>query len=595
MSYQAPLNDLRFALHTHAKISEILTLPIGLGLDDETIDAILEEAGKFSEQELAPTNRLGDVNGAKIVDGKVISHESLKTAFDAYRDAGWSGLRAPADYGGQGLPSVVSTACEELFTSANLAFSLMPMLTMGAAEALLHHASDEIKQAYLPNMSAGLWSGTMNLTEPQAGSDLAQVASKAVPNDDGSYAITGQKIFITWGEHELTENIVHLVLARLPDAPAGVKGISLFVVPKFLVGADGQLGERNTLEVVSLEHKMGIHASPTCVMQFNGARGLLVGTAGRGLNHMFTMMNHARLGVGVEGHAVAERAYQMAVAYAKERVQSRAVDSQSHDAVAIIQHPDVRRLLLTQKATIEAQRALIFVGANLLDKATDHPVASEKEAALHTLSFLIPIIKAWCTENVNVLTNQALQVFGGMGYVEETGIAQLVRDARITAIYEGTTGIQALDLVGRKTAMDQGEAAKVFLAEGVRIAEALAKAGEPGLAEALSHALALAKESATYVVMAFAKGQPADAAAGSVPFLMQMGVTLGAIEMGRAYLASVAALNDSVGAMLPESFYIQKKQTVNVYFDHVLVQIETYSRQLINGSKSILNYNLDAL
>ncbi|MBP6862558.1 MAG: acyl-CoA dehydrogenase [Neisseriaceae bacterium] len=594
MSYQAPLNDLRFALHTHAKIAEILTLPVGLGLDDETIDAILEEAGKFSEQELAPTNRLGDVHGAKIVEGKVVSHESIKAAFEAYRAAGWSGLRAPTDYGGQGLPSVVSTACEELFTAANLAFSLMPMLTMGAAEALLNHGSDEIKQTYLPKMSEGLWSGTMNLTEPQAGSDLAQVATKAEPNDDGSYAISGQKIFITWGEHELTENIIHLVLARLPDAPAGVKGISLFVVPKFLVTDSGEVGERNTLEVVSLEHKMGIHASPTCVMQFDGAKGYLVGTANRGLNHMFTMMNHARLGVGVEGHAIADRAYQMAVAYAKERVQSRAVDGDSHDAVAIIQHPDVRRLLLTQKATIEAQRALIFVAANLLDKATDHPVASEKEQSLQTLSFLIPIIKAWCTENANVLTNQALQVFGGMGYIEETGIAQLVRDARITAIYEGTTGIQALDLVGRKTAMDQGAAAKVCLAEGVRIAEGLAKAGATDLAQALSHALNLAKESATYVVMSFAQGQSAAAAAGSVPFLMQMGVTLGAIEMGRAYLASSEALKDPVAAMLPESFYEEKQQTVAVYFDHILVQIETYSRQLLNGSDSILKYNLDS-
>jgi acyl-CoA dehydrogenase len=364
MNYQAPINELRFALQVHGKLPEILALPASDGLDADTVDAVLEEAARFAEQVLAPTNRTGDLHGAKLTNGKVETHPDLVNAYHEYRDAGWAGLRAPAEYGGQGLPAVVSAACEEMWCAANLSLSLLPMLTIGAIEALFNHADDEQKQVYLPKMCEGAWSGTMNLTEPGAGTDLAQVAVKAVPKDNGAYAISGQKIFITWGAQEITENIVHLVLARLPDAPPGVQGISMFIVPKYLVNADGSLGARNPVSVVGLEHKLGIHASPTCVMQFDEAEGYLIGRAGKGLAYMFTMMKHARLGVGIEGHAVAERAYQNALAYAQERVQSRELGSDSQEPVSIIHHPDVRRMLLVQKATLAAQRALYMQAAS---------------------------------------------------------------------------------------------------------------------------------------------------------------------------------------------------------------------------------------
>ena len=462
MAYQAPLNDLRFALHTHGRLPEILALPKSAGLDDETVNAVLEEAAKFAETALADTNRACDLNGAKLVDGKVVCDPAIANAFNAFRDAGWVGLRAAAEFDGQGLPMTVAAACEEMWCSANLAFSLLPMLTLGAFEALNHHGSPELKQLFMPNMATGVWSGTMNLTEPQAGSDLAQVACKAKPLGDGTYAIDGQKIFITWGDHELVDNIVHMVLARLPDAAPGVKGISLFLVPKYWVEADGSVGAYNHAHAVSLEHKMGIHASPTCVMAFEGARGHLIGEAGKGLKYMFTMMNHARLGVGIEGHAVAERAYQHALAYAHERVQSRSISSVSKEPVSIIHHPDVRRMLLQQKATLEAQRAVYLQAAAALDTAESHPSPDVQKQAQAALDFLIPIVKGWSTENGTTLTNLAMQVFGGMGFIEETGAAQFVRDVRITAIYEGTNGVQALDLLGRKVLGDMGAKLRAF-------------------------------------------------------------------------------------------------------------------------------------
>ena len=462
MNYQAPINELRFALQVHGKLPEILALPASDGLDADTVDAVLEEAARFAEQVLAPTNRTGDLHGAKLTNGKVETHPDLVNAYHEYRDAGWAGLRAPAEYGGQGLPAVVSAACEEMWCAANLSLSLLPMLTIGAIEALFNHADDEQKQVYLPKMCEGAWSGTMNLTEPGAGTDLAQVAVKAVPKDNGAYAISGQKIFITWGEQEITENIVHLVLARLPDAPPGVQGISMFIVPKYLVNADGSLGARNPVSVVGLEHKLGIHASPTCVMQFDDAEGYLIGRAGKGLAYMFTMMKHARLGVGIEGHAVAERAYQNALAYAQERVQSRELGSDSQEPVSIIHHPDVRRMLLVQKATLAAQRALYMQAASAIDlvHGLEDPVV--RKQAERVLDYLIPIVKAWNTDNGVLLTNLAMQVYGGMGYVEETGVSQYVRDVRITPIYEGTNGVQALDLLGRKVLGDMGAKLRAF-------------------------------------------------------------------------------------------------------------------------------------
>lgn len=590
MTYHVPTDDLLFAIRTHGLLDEVLALPFAADVDGETVDAVITEAAKFASGDWAEANIKGDKNGAKLRDGKVLSDDSFQAAYRDFCEAGWGGLRLPVEYGGQGLPMVLAAACEELWYGGNLSLSLLPMLTGGAIAALQEHASEEIKQQFLPKMCAGTWSGTMNLTEPQAGTDLAQVSTKATPKGD-AYAISGQKIFITWGEHELTENIVHLVLARLPDAPAGVKGISLFVVPKFLLNADGGIGERNRVEVVSLEHKLGIHGSPTCVMQFEEAEGYLVGEAGRGLMYMFTMMNHARLGVGIEGHAVADRAFKHALDYARERVQSRDIGGKSPVPVEIIHHPDVRRMLLTQKATLEAQRALYLLCAGMFDKAHEHPNPEEAARAQAVVNLMIPIIKGFCTENGTTLTNMALQVFGGMGFIEETGAAQFVRDVRITAIYEGTNGVQALDLVGRKTAMDKGQTAHAMLAECARLSEKIATQNTR-FAQALQRAVTLAKSSVDYVLQAFASN-PENAATGSLPYLMQMGLTLGAGEMARAYLAAETALNDIDNAPLSETFYRRKQATVAVYFDYVLPQVETYHLQILHGADSILSIDVN--
>ncbi|WP_274572035.1 acyl-CoA dehydrogenase family protein [Neisseria leonii] len=580
MTYRAPLNELRFALRVHGRLDQVLSLPAADGLDSDTADAVLEEAARFAEEMIAPTNRTGDLHGARLSDGRVHTHPDLVQAFDEYRQAGWPGLRAPAEYGGQGLPAVVAAACEEMWCAGNLALSLLPMLTLGAAEAILNHGSDAQKQLYLPKMSAGIWSGTMNLTEPQAGSDLAQVAARAVPKDNGAYAVSGQKIFITWGDHELTENIVHLVLARLPDAPPGVKGISLFIVPKYLVNGDGSLGARNGVAAVGLEHKLGIHASPTCVMQFDEAEGYLVGEAGKGLAYMFTMMNHARLGVGIEGHAVAERAYQAALAYAQERVQSRSIGGQSTTPVAIIRHPDVRRMLLVQKATLAAQRALYMRAAAALDLAHGAADDDVRRSAQAELNFLIPIVKAWCTDNGTLLTNLAVQVFGGMGYIEETGVAQYVRDVRITAIYEGTNGIQALDLIGRKTAADEGRAARMLLDDGRGAADGLRKAGAAELADSLTQALDAAEASVAQIVRAMA-AEPEAAAAASHAYLHQMACTLGAVALAREYAAAEA---ETFG----ETFVRARRQITEGYFAYVLPQVHTYAVQVLHGSGAVL-------
>ena len=592
MHYQAPVNELRFALQVHGKLDEILALPASDGLDADTVDAVLEEAARFAEQVLAPTNATGDTHGAKLADGKVETHPDLVSAYHEYRDAGWAGLRAPAEFDGQGLPALVSAACEEMWCAANLSLSLMPMLTLGAVEALLLHGSDEQKQTYLPPMSRGEWSGTMNLTEPNAGTDLGQVATKAVPQDNGAYALSGQKVFITWGEQEITDNIVHLVLARLPDAAPGVQGISMFIVPKYLVNADGSLSARNSVNVVGLEHKLGIHASPTCVMQFEEAEGYLVGRAGKGLAYMFTMMKHARLGVGIEGHAVAERAYQNALAYAKERVQSREIGSDNHEPVTIIHHPDVRRMLLVQKATLSAQRALYMQAAAAIDKVhgLEDPVA--RKHAERELDYLIPIVKAWCTDNGVLLTNLAMQIYGGMGYVEETGVAQYMRDVRITPIYEGTNGVQALDLIGRKTAANGGAVPLAMLEEGKAVAAQLAKA-EPALAESLLHAIELAEQSIADIVTQMGE-QPALAAAASNAYLQQMGCTLGAIAETRAYLAAAAALAAEADAPLGDDFYKAQQHTAKVFFAYVLPQVHTFAAQVHSGGEALLAMPFEA-
>ena len=586
MIYNAPVKEIRFVLNELAELTSVCSLP---GYEDcsvELVDAILEEAAKFAEGVLAPINKQGD-KGATLKDGEVTAAPGFKDAWQQYVESGWVGLRAPADFGGQGMPALVAIAAEEMWCSANLAFSLAPLLTLGAVEAIHHPASDELKAVYLPRMSSGEWTGTMNLTEPQAGSDLAQVRSRAVPQAGGSYLVTGQKIFITWGEHDRADNIVHLVLARLPDAPAGVKGISLFIVPKFMVNADGSLGARNDVRCVSLEHKLGIHGSPTAVMSFGdngGAVGYLVGEANKGLGYMFTMMNHARLGVGVEGMSVSERAYQKAVEYARDRVQSRAVGSPDPAGVAIIKHPDIRRMLMTMRSQIEAQRALAFYTAAALDRASRHPVASEAARNQALVNFLIPIVKGWNTEQANELTSLAVQVHGGMGFIEETGVAQYYRDARITAIYEGTTGIQALDLIGRKTFSEGGATARALLDEVCATASKLETAGYAGMASNLQRAAAEAERCVAFILESFGT-QPQLAAAGSVPFLKLMGIVLGGWQLGRAALIAREKLGEDG---VEEAFLKAKITTSRFFAEHLLPQVSGLAAAIVAGADSVL-------
>ncbi|MBB5019433.1 acyl-CoA dehydrogenase [Chitinivorax tropicus] len=589
MPYTAPIKDQQFVLQAIAGLEEVLALPGNEDTSVELVDAILEEANKFASAILAPLNKLGD-KGHQLADGVVTTVEGFKEAYHQFRDAGWVGMRAPVEFGGQGLPALVTMATEEMWCASNLAFSLCPLLTLGAVEALDHHASDELKAIYLPKMSSGEWPGTMNLTEPQAGSDLAQVRSKAIPQADGSYLISGQKIFITWGEHDMADNIVHLVLARLPDAPAGVKGISLFVVPKFLVNADGSLGKRNDAYCVSIEHKLGIHGSPTCVMSYGdngGAVGYLVGEANKGLAYMFTMMNHARLGVGVEGMAISERAYQKAVAYAKDRIQSRELGSDNSAPAAIIRHPDVRRMLMTMRAYIEGMRALTYFGGAALDKAAKHPDAAERQKNQYLINFLIPIIKGWNTEVANVVTSLGVQVHGGMGFIEETGAAQHMRDARITAIYEGTTGIHGMDLIGRKLASEKGLTCFTLLQEIDATLVALGQENDPTLAaiqRGVKQAALAAKESADFLLARFDQ-QPKQAAAGSVPFLMLMGVTLAGWLLAKSALIAKQQL---AAGGADEAFCQNKLITARFFAEHIASQALAYGYEITQGAESTL-------
>lgn len=583
MSYRAPINELLFALQTHGNLAEIAQWYAESGLDEDTAAAIIEEAAKFSEEVFLPTGRTGDLHGARLENGKVITHPDLAAAYQAFCEAGWPGLRAPAEYGGQGLPAVISAACEEMYYCGNLALSLLPMLTVGAVETIAKHGSEEQKQTFLPKMSQGIWSGTMNLSEPQAGTDLSQVATKAVPQEDGSYRISGQKTFITWGEHELTENIIHLVLARLPGTTSGIKSLSLFIVPKYKIKPDGSIGERNGVSATAIEHKMGIHASPTCVMQFDEAEGYLIGKAGRGLLYMFTMMSHARLGVGIEGHAVAEAAYQQALAYAHERIQGSAPDG---TPLTIIHHPDVARMLLVQKATIAAQRALYLQAAAALDASHQHPEPAAKKAAKGRLDYLIPIVKAWCSDNGTVLANLAMQVFGGAGYIEETGIAQLVRDVRITAIYEGTNGVQAADLA-RKTVSDKGSLVRTLLAEAQQTANELATV-EPATAEPLQRALELAERSTSLLVQQH-ETNPAATALNAAAYLEQISLTLGADALAQNFLAARNA-----EARFGSAFCQAQQHTARAYLAYVLPQAHACAERIRQGAEPLLAVPFEA-
>jgi len=584
-AYVAPLKDMRFLLHELAGLDAVAQLP-GCGeATPETVDAILEEASKFASEVLDPLNYSGDQEGSKWRDGAVTTPKGFPDAYRKYVEAGWGALPVAAQWGGQGLPRLVATPVEEMWCSANMSFSLCPMLTQGALHALELCGADHLQKTFLPKMASGEWTGTMNLTEPQAGSDLALVRTRAEPQGD-HFLVSGQKIFITYGEHDLAQNIVHLVLARTPTAPEGVKGISLFVVPKFMVNADGSLGKRNTAVCASIEHKLGIHASPTAVLVFDKAVGYMVGEENRGLEYMFVMMNAARFAVGLEGVAIAERAFQRALAYAKERVQGRDLVA-GGKAVPIIRHPDVRRMLMLMKSQTEAMRALAYVTAAALDAAHLHP---DKEARKRNQAFvdlIIPVVKGWCTETGIDVASLGVQVHGGMGFIEETGAAQHYRDARIATIYEGTTGIQANDLVGRKIAREAGATVRALLAELRRFDDELGRSSSAD-ARALRVSLAFAVESIAECVefiLAHAGKEPRVAFAGAVPFLKLMGITCGGWQMGRAMLVAEAKLAAQDG---DAKFYTAKIATARFFGDHVLSQAKGLRDAVVNGSGTVM-------
>jgi alkylation response protein AidB-like acyl-CoA dehydrogenase len=584
-AYVAPLKDMRFLLHELAGLDAVGQLPGCEEATPETVDAILDEASKFASEVLDPLNYSGDQEGSKWRDGAVTTPKGFPDAYRKYVQAGWGALPVAAQWGGQGLPRLVATPVEEMWCSANMSFSLCPMLTQGALHALELCGADHLQKTFLPKMASGEWTGTMNLTEPQAGSDLALVRTRAEPQGD-HFLVSGQKIFITYGEHDLAQNIVHLVLARTPTAPEGVKGISLFVVPKFLVNADGSLGKRNTATCASIEHKLGIHASPTAVLVFDKAVGYMVGEENRGLEYMFVMMNAARFAVGLEGVAIAERAFQRALAYAKERVQGRDLVA-GGKAVPIIRHPDVRRMLMLMKSQTEAMRALAYVTAAALDAAHLHP---DKEARKRNQAFvdlIIPVVKGWCTETGIEVASLGVQVHGGMGFIEETGAAQHYRDARIATIYEGTTGIQANDLVGRKIAREAGATVKALLAELRRFDDELARSSSADT-RALRVSLAFAVESIAECVefiLAHAGKEPRVAFAGAVPFLKLMGITCGGWQMGRAMLVAEAKLAAQAG---DAKFYTAKIATARFFGDHVLSQAKGLRDAVVNGSDAVM-------
>jgi alkylation response protein AidB-like acyl-CoA dehydrogenase len=587
-TYTAPLQDMQFVIKDLVGLADITAMPDCAEVTEDLVDAVLDEAGKFASGILDPLNRGGDKQGAKLADFKVTSSPGFKEAYRQFIDAGWNGLSGEQEFGGQGLPHVVAMPVQEMWNSANMAFCLCPMLTSGVLSALKFKGSPEQKEKYLHKLTAGEWSGTMNLTEPQAGSDLSAVRTRAVPEGD-HYRIHGTKIFITWGEHDMAENIIHLVLARTPTAPEGVKGISLFIVPKFLVNADGSLGERNDVKCVSIEHKMGIHASPTCVLAYGddkGAVGYLVGEENRGLEYMFIMMNHARLGVGLEGVALAERAYQHAREYAKTRVQGRAIGQRSGDRVAIIHHPDVKRMLLTMKAQVEAMRALAYSASAALDKANHHPDEQERRRNQGLVDFLIPIVKGWCTEQCVDVASTGVQIHGGMGFVEETGAAQFLRDARITTIYEGTTGIQASDLVGRKVGFEKGATAFAVIGEMRKLDGKLAASKNADVSAAREN-LKLAIDglaSATQWVVDTFPSNPNAVAAVSVPFLKLWGTVAGGWMMARAALVAEAKLAGGGDA----DFYGAKIITARFYAEHILPQAGGMVSVVTAGSGSVL-------
>jgi len=594
MSYKAPVKDLLFNIEHLARIDEIAQIP---GFEDaglETAQAVLEECARFNEEVVAPLNYEADKAPSSHAGTEVTTSAGFKQAYQQYTEGGWQGLQHPADFGGQGLPKTIGAACGEILNSANLSFALCPLLTDGAIEALLTAGGDELKATYLEKLISGEWTGTMNLTEPQAGSDLAMVRSRAEPQPDGSYKVFGTKIFITYGEHDMADNIVHLVLARVAGAPEGVKGISLFVVPKFLVNQDGSLGERNDVYCVSIEHKMGIKASPTAVLQYGdhgGAIGYLVGEENRGLEYMFIMMNAARYAVGVQGIAIAERAYQKAVQYANERVQSRPVDGSVKGPTTIIHHPDVRRMLMTMRALTEGCRAMACTAAAAYDAAHHHPDAEVRQQNQAFYEFMVPLVKGYSTEMSLQVTDLGVQVHGGMGFIEETGAAQYYRDAKILTIYEGTSAIQANDLVGRKTARDGGQMARAIAAQIEATERELAAGGAD--AQAVARRLAAGRQAFLDVVdfiVAQAKADPNAAYAGSVPYMLLAGNLVAGWQLGRALLVAEQQLAQGQDA----AFMKAKIATARFYADHILTRIPGVRDAIVEGADSITAMPLEA-
>jgi alkylation response protein AidB-like acyl-CoA dehydrogenase len=587
MTYAAPLADMRFVLEEVAQLDEVAQLSGYEAASPDLVEAILGEAAKLAETAIAPLNQPADRIGSLLENGVVRTPPGFREAYARYIEGGWNGLASDPDYGGQGLPLALATPIVEMWNSACMSFALCPLLNLGAVELLHTHGSAEQKQLYLGKLVSGEWTGTMNLTEPQAGSDLGALRTRAVPNGD-HFRITGQKIFITYGDHDLAPNIIHMVLARTPDAPPGSKGISLFLVPKFLPDSEGAPGPRNDVRTLSLEHKLGIHASPTCVLAYEDAIGWRIGEENRGLECMFTMMNNARLNIGVQGLAVAERAYQQARDFAHTRVQGRPIARSGEPAeeLPIIYHPDVRRMLLWMRAATEAMRALAYYTASMSDRGRHHPDAGERFRGHRRAELLIPVVKAWCSDLAVAVASTGIQVHGGMGYVEETGAAQYLRDARITPIYEGTNGIQAHDLVGRKLKRDNGEAAAALVNEIRDTVTALQQAGSADLtaiAAMLGQGLTALESANSYVLEA----EAAEAAAGSSPYLTLLGTVSAGWLMARQALAAQCR-RDANGD--DAAFFATKLLTARYYAEHFLALAPGYLPGITAGA-TVLDFD----
>ncbi len=593
--YTPPLDDMKFTLKQVVDVDSLAEFPSFADIGLESLNDLLDEAGRFFNEVISPTNRTGDLEGSSLnSDGSISTPTGFKEAYAQYVDAGWGAISFDPEYGGGGFPWLVGIAVTEMLTAANMALSLNPMLTQGSIHALTAHGDSNQKLTWLPKLITGEWAGTMNLTEPHAGSDVGALTTKAERQDNGTYKITGQKIFITWGEHDLTENIVHLVLARTPDAPPGTKGISLFIVPKYMVNEDGSLGEANDVKCISIEHKLGIHASPTCVLQFGengGAEGYLVGDENSGMRYMFTMMNQARLAVGLEGLSVADRSYQQALEYALERRQGRREGTAKGDSALIIEHPDVRRMLMTMKSYIEAMRCLIYLNAKSIDVAHNHPEETARERGKELTDLLTPLSKGWCTDLGNEITSLGIQVHGGMGFVEETGAAQHYRDIRIAGIYEGTNGIQAIDLVGRKLGMRDGEVVYELLSEIDSTITILLDNDMKEIGSSLQNANESLRAASTWLLENGGGGSDAGLA-GATPYLRMFGTTVGGWLLAKSALRAQELLSEE-----PEnvSFLEAKVETALFFAQQLLPQVTGLLPSVISGADSLFAIGSETL